>query len=144
MLEEAVELARDEFGVQFVQFRFPGIHPVYPLPSLANPIHAQDGVNMLLLGYSHRRARLGDCDRHSGGAENRLQCGHRGSAPVVDHGSRPIEYDSLYVHIWMPICFVVRSANPNDSVMPEPPTPVRILTPGAGSASKNGLSGCWQ
>src|SRR5271156_4174088 len=36
----------------------------------------------------------------------------------------------------------VRSASPNDNVIPDPPGAVTIRTPGAGSASRNGRSGC--
>src|SRR5579863_256011 len=91
---------------------------------------------------AHGQARFRYRDRQARVHENLLEGGYRSTAAMVHHGARPVEDDrgqllaTAHIH-----SFAVRSARPNDKVMPEPPGAVTMRTPGSGSAWKTGSSG---
>ena len=79
---------------------------------------------MRFLCNTHRLARFRNRKWYARWREDGLQCCNRRAAAKIHHSAGPIENDRAQFH--KPNPAIVRSANPKESVMPEPPGAVMM------------------
>jgi hypothetical protein len=94
----------------------------------------KDRGDVVALGLAHRAASFGLVDRDAAPPEDLDEDARGGPAAVIDGRPGPVEDDrpdpKAHDHSSQ-----VRSARPNAIVMPAPPMPEWIETPGIGSAT---------
>src|SRR5262245_44796510 len=114
-------------------------------PSGRHARKTNDRCNMIALGHPHRSAGLRLADLDPAPPKNLDEHHHRCPAAVIHGGAGPVEnhgprLNKFSRHWITPFCLSysdshlrqARSATPKASVIPAPPVPVQIETPGMG------------